>query len=231
MQPLKHTIWAAAVAAAVLGGVYIDRAFFSEDAITTSGNKNAKNSAGAAGVASYVLLSDERGGNQQHQDEEADDPYAAAMVPAPYPFEDGRRSVAPSGGGVLENARAVYADISAAILVSARVLFGVASGGCFRCVVRTLITCAGDICATCIIYIASTSGTKTVLVLVLSCCYVAKRDYLISYHTTPVYQQPTGLRTTVQQTACSGTTFVYVKPNVTHNTRFRCRALGSRRYS
>lgn len=132
MQPPKHTIWAVAVAAAVLGGVCIDREFFREDAMTTSGNKNAKDSAGAAGVAPYVLLSHEWDANQQHQDEEADDPYAAVMVPAPYPFEDGRRSVAPSGGGVLENARAVYADISAAILVSARVLLDEASGD-YRC--------------------------------------------------------------------------------------------------
>lgn len=121
MRPPKHTTWAAAVAAAVLGGMCTSQAFFSKYDVTISVDKDVKNSAGAT---AYVQVSDERDGNQQQQqDEEADNPYAASMVPAPYPFEDGRRSVVPSAGGVLENARAVYANISATIMVSVWVLF------------------------------------------------------------------------------------------------------------
>lgn len=142
MRPPKHTVWA--VVAAFLSGVCIDRVFFraGEDAtISSSGSKNAKKSASATAVPN-VVLSDEQKQKKQQQEEEEDDRYAAAMIPAPYPFEDGLRSVAPSAGGVLANARAVYAEIKAEVLVRARVCVVRGKAGSLRQAVIVVLLCA-----------------------------------------------------------------------------------------
>lgn len=123
----------AGVAAAVIGGLYLLRALFFDaewhiGITSTSKNIRTTESKDDAGdVNGFESGEVSRPGTvragadlAEEEGEEEENNRYAFVVQAPFPFPDGRRAALPRAGGVLKNARSVFAELSAPMLVRVR---------------------------------------------------------------------------------------------------------------